>query len=107
MQEKFDAFRKQYPEFIYRDYHIDIVDGEYVELTYDFEIPGLCEFHPSNRIRTSNLEIINSPDSSYARVIAFLPKESIILILKKSLNFGRVKVTSLRSSMRSLELLTQ
>lgn len=71
MQEKFDAFRKQYPVFVYRDYHIEIVDGEYVQLTYDFEIPGLCEFHPSNKIRTSNLEIINSPNSVTAHKIAF------------------------------------
>lgn len=71
MQEKFDTFRKQYPEFIYRDYHIDVADGEYVQITFDFEIPGLCEFHPSNRIRTSNLEIVNAPDSALAHRIAF------------------------------------
>lgn len=71
MQEKFESFRKQYPVFIYKDYHISAKDGEYVELTYDFEVPGLCEFHPSNRIRTSNLEIINDPESETARHLAF------------------------------------
>lgn len=71
MQEKFESFRKQYPVFIYKDYHISVKDGEYVELTYDFEVPGLCEFHPSNRIRTSNLEIINDPESETARHLAF------------------------------------
>mgnify|MGYP000443611600 FL=1 len=71
MQEKFESFRKQYPVFIYKDYHIFVKDGEYVELTYDFEVSGLCEFHPSNRIRTSNLEIINDPESETARHLAF------------------------------------
>ena len=71
MQEKFESFRIQYPVFIYKDYHISVKDGEYVELTYDFEVPGLCEFHPSNRIRTSNLEIINDPESETARHLAF------------------------------------
>lgn len=71
MQEKFESFRKQYPVFLYKDYHISVKDGEYVELTYDFEVTGLCEFHPKNKIRTSNLEIANSPDSEVAKRLAF------------------------------------
>lgn len=38
--------RKDYPEFIYHDYHIEEGEGA-VRITYDFEIPGLSSFHPS------------------------------------------------------------
>lgn len=71
MQEKFENFRKQYPVFVYKNYHIDVKKGEYVELSYDFEVPGLCEFHPKNRIRTTNLEVINDPESETANRLAF------------------------------------
>ena len=71
MQEKFENFRSKYPVFIYKDYHIDVVENEYVKLTYDFEIPGLCEFHPTNQIRISNLKIVNDPKSVSAEKIAF------------------------------------
>ena len=71
MQEKFNEFREKYSEFLYRDYHIEVEHGEYVKLTYDFEVPGLSEFHPSTKIRTSNLNIINNPNSESAKRIAF------------------------------------
>ena len=71
MQEKFDGFREKYPEFIYKDYHIEVLPDEYIKLTYDFDVPGLSEFHPSNKIRISNLNIMNDPESKAAERIAF------------------------------------
>lgn len=41
----FDELRKQYTQFIYRDYHLTR-EGNCYKIVYDFEIPGLCEFHP-------------------------------------------------------------
>jgi len=70
MNEKFESFRQQYKEFIYKDYHIDVQDDS-VTLTFDFEVPGLCEFHPSNKIRTTNLKVLNNPTSEIAKRIAF------------------------------------
>lgn len=75
MQEKFLTFREKYPVFEYTGYHITKTetDGvEYIELVYDFSVPGLCEFHPSNKIRISNLDIVNPFDGPLGRRIAFL-----------------------------------
>ncbi|MBR5800877.1 MAG: hypothetical protein IKY23_12550 [Lachnospiraceae bacterium] len=45
MQNKFEEYRKKYPEFIYRDYELEKEEGMYT-VRYFFEIPGLCEFTP-------------------------------------------------------------
>lgn len=45
MQNKFEEYRKNYPEFIYRDYEFVKEEGAYT-VRYFFEIPGLCEFTP-------------------------------------------------------------
>lgn len=42
---QYDRLRAQYPLFRYTAYHIVQTDTDY-EITYDFEIPGLAEFHP-------------------------------------------------------------
>lgn len=42
---QYDRLREQYPLFRYVGYHIAETDSAY-ELTYDFEIPTLAEFHP-------------------------------------------------------------
>lgn len=43
--EKYRAFRRDYPEFIYHSYQVE-ESGEELKVSYDFEIPGLAEFHP-------------------------------------------------------------
>lgn len=44
--EKYREFRKVYPEFIYRGYQVEDTDDAW-KICYDFEIPGLAEFHPA------------------------------------------------------------
>ncbi|HRT81921.1 MAG TPA: hypothetical protein P5127_02060 [Oscillospiraceae bacterium] len=70
MQEKYENLRREYPVCSYDGYHISVEAGS-VLLTFDFSIPGLCEFHPKTKIVTENLQILNSPDSLRARGIAF------------------------------------
>ena len=43
--EKYQAFRKRYPEFIYESYDIERQPGE-VKLAFRFSVPGLGEFAP-------------------------------------------------------------
>lgn len=44
--DKFLRLRNENPLFIYRNYHIT-ENLNSVDISYDFEIPGLAEFHPS------------------------------------------------------------
>ena len=66
----FEELRGQYPVFVYENYHIDVQPDE-VRLTFDFSIPGLAEFHPSTRIPTAALPLVNAPDSDAAKAIVF------------------------------------
>ena len=66
----FQTLRETYPVFVYEDYHIDVLPEE-VRLTFDFSVPGLAEFHPTTRIPTGALPIVNAPDSGTARAIVF------------------------------------
>lgn len=68
--EKYLKFRETYPSFIYKAYHIDREENS-VLLTFDFEIEGLCEFHPATRIRTDNLNVLNEANSETAERIVF------------------------------------
>lgn len=63
-------FRTLYPEFIYKSYKIKKRDNE-IELEFNFEIPGLCDFTPKTVIKTDNLNIINPIDSESAKQIVF------------------------------------
>ena len=45
-QDFYESLRRQYPQFIYKDYRIEEEEG-WVKLTYDFEIPGLSAFAPT------------------------------------------------------------
>ncbi len=44
--EKYLKFRKEYPTFIYRGYTVD-ESNEKIDIKYDFQVPGLSEFHPT------------------------------------------------------------
>ena len=54
MQEKFLEFREKYPVFNYEGYNIED-DGEFLHITYDFQIPGLCSFSPKLDISKKNI----------------------------------------------------
>lgn len=45
----FIKYRETYPEFHYHAYHLT-ADDEAIYLSFDFEIPGLAEFHPKLKI---------------------------------------------------------
>ncbi len=44
--EKYNTFRKQYPEFIYDGYEL-LEEEEELKIRYHFQIPGLARFSPS------------------------------------------------------------
>ncbi len=46
---KFLQLRKDYPDFIYRNYRIEDLETQY-KIIYEFEIPKLAVFHPSIEI---------------------------------------------------------
>lgn len=68
--EKFEKFRNEYKTFVYHGYKLER-DGEYINIEYDFEIEGLTQFHPTDRIKLGNLDIANPYDSKTARKIVF------------------------------------
>lgn len=67
---KFIELRKQYATFIYDGYHIAETDS-FIELTFDFVIDGLCEFHPTTKIMTDNLNLVNPCRGGMADRIIF------------------------------------
>ena len=56
MNEKFLKLRNTYKTFIYHDYHIEDSEDN-IKITYDFEIVGLCEFHPTIEIKKKKIII--------------------------------------------------
>lgn len=66
----FTDLRSTYKTFIYKDFSIAKNEKEII-LTFDFEIEGLCSFHPTTKIRTENLKIINDFDSPTAKKLVF------------------------------------
>ncbi len=56
MMEKFLEYRREYPEFYYHDYEI-LEEENHLHIFYDFEIPGLCSFHPEIRIPKNAIRI--------------------------------------------------
>lgn len=43
--QDFLKYRKEYPDFIYRDYSYNVEDKQ-IKVIYNFEIPGLIDFYP-------------------------------------------------------------
>ncbi|MBE6862265.1 MAG: hypothetical protein E7497_05125 [Ruminococcus sp.] len=43
--DKYEELRRENPLFLYKSYHIEETVDK-VEISYDFEIPGLADFHP-------------------------------------------------------------
>lgn len=70
MNEKFLDFREKYKTFSYNGYHLSQNPGS-IDVVFDFEIDGFCEFHPCTRIMTDNLNIINKFDSRTGQRIIF------------------------------------
>ena len=66
----FNKMRVMYPVFSYKNYHLT-ADNDFINIVFDFEIDGLCEFHPSVKIQKSNLDIVNDYNSPMAQKIIF------------------------------------
>ncbi len=69
MQIRFEELRQKYSTFIYDGYKLSSADG-FIDVEYEFTM-GDVKFHPSTRIRTTNLDIINPFDSDMAKKIIF------------------------------------
>lgn len=69
MQNQFENLRNKYDSFIYDGYKLYMED-EYIHIEYDFKM-GDVEFHPTTKIRTSNLNVINQFDSELGKKIVF------------------------------------
>ena len=59
-QNDFERYRKEYPTFIYKSFSYQMTDD--LEITYDFEIPGLKQFFPKIRIPKKYIKISYQPD---------------------------------------------
>lgn len=70
MNDNFVNLREKYRTFSYNGYSLT-KDDEFIRIQFDFSIDGLCEFHPTTKIATGNLNIINSFDSLTAQRIIF------------------------------------
>ncbi len=68
--DKFSLFREQYKTFTYENYHISR-DEEYITVSFDFKIDGLCEFHPQTKIKIAEESCLNDFSSPTAQNIVF------------------------------------
>ena len=67
--KNFENLRKEYKEFIYKDYNIS-EDENRIKLEYEFEIPNLAIFKPTIEIQKRNQEF-KSIDNDYVKNIVF------------------------------------
>ena len=67
-KDKFNEFRRMYPDFVYEDYKI-IFDEEFMNITYIFNIPGLTEFNPKIKINRKYIKI--DYNSEYLNYLVF------------------------------------
>ena len=65
--DKFKEYREKYPTFLYKSYTCKLEDD--LEIEYQFEIPGLCEFHPQIKIKKDTIRI--NPNPSYVEYLVF------------------------------------
>lgn len=70
MQEKYQRFREQYPEFIYKGFTAEEKE-ERLYVRYHFSIPGLTDFYPELDFPLDGIHSLNSPHSEMAREILF------------------------------------
>lgn len=67
-QEKFNEFRKKYPDFIYEKYDI-IIDSDNLNIKYYFNIPGLTYFYPEIKINKKYIK--TNYDEEYLNYLVF------------------------------------
>lgn len=69
MNDKFLELRNTYKTFIYHNYHIQDNENK-ITITYDFEIVGLCEFHPTIEIKKKTIPF-KSVESDFVKNLVF------------------------------------
>lgn len=67
---KYEILRGQHPSFTYHDYSLTKTGSE-INIEYFFSMENGPEFHPSIRIPTDNLDIVNQFDSECGKRIVF------------------------------------
>ncbi len=70
MDNKFEELRKKHPSFTYSGFRLEKRE-DCIFIEYDFSMENGCEFHPSTRIMTDNLTLLNDFDSDAGRKIVF------------------------------------
>lgn len=66
--EKFLEFRERYPLFRYDGYHIEET-SDAISFSYDFEIVGLSQFHPTWTINKQHIKYFDSNDEIIQKLI--------------------------------------
>lgn len=60
---KYEDFRAEYPEFIYKSYELS-ENNEEIFIKYNFEISGLSSFAPEWKIRKKILKVLLMTENS-------------------------------------------
>lgn len=69
-QNKYEILREKHPSFVYRGWLSEKRDG-CIYIEYDFALENGCEFHPTVKIATDNLNIVNAFDSEAGKKLVF------------------------------------
>lgn len=69
-QTLFETLRERHPSFTYRGFTLEKREN-CIYIEYDFSLENGCEFHPTTRIMTDNLTLLNAFDSPAGKKIAF------------------------------------
>lgn len=66
----FEELRSNYETFVYEGFDAEREDSS-INITYNFKIEGLCEFHPTLRVNTENMDVINPWNEGAGQEIIF------------------------------------
>lgn len=69
-QTVFENLRAKYKTFTYNGWSLSKGDG-CIDIRFDFSLDGECEFHPTTKIMTDNLDIVNTYNSLTGSEIVF------------------------------------
>ncbi len=67
---KFEEYRKRYKSFIYKAFHKVTENGK-IKVTFDFETPGLAEFHPTWEFPYSRTDLDEKNISEVLDILIF------------------------------------
>ncbi|GHU86062.1 hypothetical protein FACS1894153_2410 [Bacteroidia bacterium] len=70
MSESFNIFREKYPLFVYKHYTAN-VSNEGIDISFEFEIPGLSVFFPTIKIPNRHFYNFSNLSTEHLNLIAF------------------------------------